>query len=862
MSHYPKVNIKNSVATRLLTVVFSLYFIVAMAVTLIHMGAEYFNTQKGVINDLHVFQKTFEHALATEVWNVDDEALASVVLGIREVPIIVGMKIEDMKGELITADGLILDKQGVISHVVSEAKNTENSEEVIFSELLVHDFPLYFIRNDGQKIQVGTGALYSSNGIVFEKVQYGFIFIVINSIIKTAALWLIFLLVARVILSRPLGLLTIATAHLSLDNLENFKSDINTYGRNEIKILEEGFKQMVQNLLSARQKLSNYALKIEEKNEALSQAKHRLELLLESSRKLSLTRNKFTALLETTRSILSEVTVPPGAGASIVFLDHSSSGKTGYAHFQIPTKVDNESRLKFIQLPDISVSYSLDLPNFFFSEERKNTSGSFLKNQSLYVAAWSEDTLLGFIQIQSVEKISEPQREFVDTLAQTLAIELKNIDFNFALLLAKEKLEEANANLEEKVQQRTRELQEAFRELEQQNTTLAASNRKLEDLNSTKEQLLHKIGTLQTHQMKELTSNLEALESTAPAEIKEALHQSVRQTYAIEEILHPITSLYFTEQAIQSKKVLLAETKKKQQILAKMALKGTGVELDIASDLEEGKTFLSQNAYDILYVNSELIELADWAYKQYPQIISVFTTSRSVPEYLPTLLEYPFLSNIVSRSDEDRTFTLKNILSTISKLISQDLFGLEKYLSWGVDVQQHQVTGSVCRDDLVEAMEQHLKELGIRTPMRSKASMIAEELLMNAVYDAPIDANGKALYNHLPRTVPVELTAAEYATFRYACDGLLLALSVEDPFGAFDRQTILEYLRSCYAGRAGSLNEKKGGAGRGLFQIIETADLVVFNVKPRIRTEVVAIFNIDPSKSKSEKTTSFHYFYG
>ena len=104
------------------------------------------------------------------------------------------------------------------------------------------------------------------------------------------------------------------------------------------------------------------------------------------------------------------------------------------------------------------------------------------------------------------------------------------------------------------------------------------------------------------------------------------------------------------------------------------------------------------------------------------------------------------------------------------------------------------------------------------------------------------------------------MKAEEQGVFRYACDGVLLAVSVEDPFGTFHRETILKYLESNYEGRAGTLQERKGGGGRGLFQIIKTTDLVVFNVKPNIRTEVIAIFNIVPEKSKSGTTTSFHYF--
>jgi len=209
-----------------------------------------------------------------------------------------------------------------------------------------------------------------------------------------------------------------------------------------------------------------------------------------------------------------------------------------------------------------------------------------------------------------------------------------------------------------------------------------------------------------------------------------------------------------------------------------------------------------------------------------------------------------------------RAFTIKNITTTISKLITQDLFGLEKYLNWGVEVYTAPVVSSDSRRDLITEMEMCFYEQGIRSVLLKKCAMVVEELLMNAIYDAPVDVDNYPLYNHLPRTEPVTLIPAQQGKLRYACDGLLLAVSVEDPFGGLDRQTILDYLESCLEGRTGQLNNKKGGAGRGLFQIMKTADLVVINVKPNIKTEVIAIFNVDTQKAKGNTSRSFHYFFG
>ncbi len=98
-------------------------------------------------------------------------------------------------------------------------------------------------------------------------------------------------------------------------------------------------------------------------------------------------------------------------------------------------------------------------------------------------------------------------------------------------------------------------------------------------------------------------------------------------------------------------------------------------------------------------------------------------------------------------------------------------------------------------------------------------------------YDAPVDSQGHAVFNHISRKEEVQLDTHQQSHLRYASDGVLLAVAVKDPFGSLSKDIIVDYLLTCYNGQAGSLNTNKGGAGRGLHQIIENADLTVFNVK-------------------------------
>ncbi|RYX79916.1 hypothetical protein EON83_30780 [bacterium] len=89
---------------------------------------------------------------------------------------------------------------------------------------------------------------------------------------------------------------------------------------------------------------------------------------------------------------------------------------------------------------------------------------------------------------------------------------------------------------------------------------------------------------------------------------------------------------------------------------------------------------------------------------------------------------------------------------------------------------------------------------------------------------------------------------------------MLAAISVSDPFGAFRMQTLLDYLERNAKSKGESIQTNgKGGAGRGLHHIINSSDLVVFNVRENAKTEVIAFFNLDPG-AKDESPRQFHFF--
>jgi len=173
---------------------------------------------------------------------------------------------------------------------------------------------------------------------------------------------------------------------------------------------------------------------------------------------------------------------------------------------------------------------------------------------------------------------------------------------------------------------------------------------------------------------------------------------------------------------------------------------------------------------------------------------------------------------------------------TSEKLVTGDLFGLEKYVA-GAAIGERAVA---CDADKRAAMDEvcaWAEARGARRPVVHRLASVVDELLMNA------------------------LRESRRALLRWAADGQAIAISVGDGAGRIQRRDVIDNVRRARAERGRPL-DTDAGAGIGLYLVLANVASLIVNIEPGRRTEVVCLFDIAAPGRRAvpRRARSLHVF--
>ncbi len=268
---------------------------------------------------------------------------------------------------------------------------------------------------------------------------------------------------------------------------------------------------------------------------------------------------------------------------------------------------------------------------------------------------------------------------------------------------------------------------------------------------------------------------------------------------------------------------------------------------------------------EILVLNAPSLALAQEFRRLHAKGRTVLVTDMPMRNYSSALggEEQQLIDHVIVNKSQSH-WTTHELRVTLQKLLTGDIFGIEKYLAPGVVIIEERITSSRSRDLHNQSVTQYAQRFQIGQHTAKMIFGITEELLMNAIFDAP-RAGGRDVQDEQDSKGIVDLTQDEQALLRYGCDGEIFAVSVQDPFGALTRTKLFEYIRKVLLRRDSStlIDNKKGGAGLGIFKILYSSHGLVCNVTAGKLTETIALIDIhDQLRDFSKAARSIHYFFG
>lgn len=177
----------------------------------------------------------------------------------------------------------------------------------------------------------------------------------------------------------------------------------------------------------------------------------------------------------------------------------------------------------------------------------------------------------------------------------------------------------------------------------------------------------------------------------------------------------------------------------------------------------------------------------------------------------------------------------------------------KRFFSDGASGHQIALKKSSHRGAAVEAVQSFFQKVGVGARLSAKVAQSVDELLLNAVYDAPHDLAGRPSRHDIPRTEEIQFGKREVVQLEAIVDEKYAGICVTDSFGSIHRDTLMKLLqfdfRSSYCPPAARI---------GIQGILHMGFSLMYACRPGIRTDAMLFF--PRSVSHRQFRSGFRFF--
>lgn len=254
---------KSALMKRLIVTIFSLYFIIAVLVSVVHILFEYKNIRNQIELDLKSIHTSSANSLSAAIWNFNSEQVVKLVDGLLTLQFVSGVEIHHNNDGLNVAKGDVYNRSSIL-----------------------YEGPIIY--GDGTTDRMmGILKLTSSQSIIIDRIKINVIFIIANAFLKTFFLSIIIFIIGYRIIGKPLDELFRSVSRLDFDNvaqIERSKIELDEKffkHKDELTFLILAYNKTLDKLVSRTTQRDQARTELEEKNMSLKHSVNEKTLALQ-----------------------------------------------------------------------------------------------------------------------------------------------------------------------------------------------------------------------------------------------------------------------------------------------------------------------------------------------------------------------------------------------------------------------------------------------------------------------------------------------------------------------------------------------------------------------------------------------------
>ncbi len=234
-----------------------------------------------------------------------------------------------------------------------------------------------------------------------------------------------------------------------------------------------------------------------------------------------------------------------------------------------------------------------------------------------------------------------------------------------------------------------------------------------------------------------------------------------------------------------------------------------------------------------------------------------FMSDRSLDENRD-LIRSPLFGNFFQRPTHDHEECGKFYGRYLKASFDQSRDDLERFLGKQGGVQTVRLDHSDQKQEAAEAVRQYLIQGRVPPRISNIVANAVDEILMNAIFDAPSDEFGRPLYTLTERSQSRALKDKEIAEMKIGFDGFYIGVTVTDQWGSLDRTRLLNHVSINYRDNDYTVKQGQAGAGLGLATIFQGGASLIYRCDAKQKTQVTLLYRaFDNYRSFKNQ---FHFF--